>query len=87
MEDVNDDIAKIKISTLISKHCCIQASWNYVYCFYKVPIRIYLSAEEYMYLASEPNVYKVLCFRHLSGSLFCLALYTEEVNLQNFVMI
>ena len=29
----------------------------------------------------------LLCFRHLSESFFCLALYTEEVNLQIFVMI
>ena len=30
---------------------------------------------------------KLLCFRHLSESRFCLALYTEEINLQTFVMI
>ena len=31
--------------------------------------------------------YSLLCFRNLSESRFCLALYTEEANLQRFVMI
>ena len=36
----------------------------------------------------NPSEVHLLCFRHLSESLFlCLALYTEEVNLQTFVMI
>ena len=29
----------------------------------------------------------LFCFQHLSESCFCLALYTEEVNLQTFVII